>query len=206
VSPPPAGPADPAGRADLADRAALRRALRARRAALPPARRAAAAALQLQALARSPLLLPGRWIALYEASGSEAPTAALLALARRRGCHVCLPRITDRRLARMQLVHWTGGALQRGPFGIRAPQGGAVVPAQRLALVIVPLLGFDARGTRIGSGAGFYDRLLAFRIARRGPPLVIGLAFEAQRRAGLPRARHDVPLDGVLTEHGLHLF
>ncbi len=192
--------------ADRADRAALRRTLRARRAALPPARRAQAAALHWQALARSTLLRPGRWIALYVASGSEAPTDALLALARSRGCRICLPRITDRGRARMQFVHWRGGALRPGPFGIRAPRGGAVVPAQRIDLVLLPLLGFDARGTRLGSGAGFYDRLLAFRMHRRGPPLLVGLAFEAQRSAGLPRARHDVPLDGVLTEHGLHFF
>ena len=191
---------------DPTDRDALRRTLRARRAALPPAERRSAAARQLLALARSTLLRPGSWIALYVATGSEAPTAELLALAQRRGCHVCLPRITDARGARMQFVHWRGGALQPGPFGIRAPRGGAVVPAQRMALVLVPLLGFDARGTRLGSGAGYYDRLLAFRTGRRGPPHVVGLAFEAQRSARLPRARHDVPLDGVLTEHGLHLF
>jgi len=187
------------------DRAALRRTLRGRRAALPPAHRRSAAARQLQALARSPLLRPGSWVALYASAGSEAPTAALLALALRRGCRVCLPRITDRARARMQFVRWRGAPLVPGPFGIHAPHGDSVVPAQRLALVIVPLLGFDARGTRLGSGAGYYDRLLAFRIGRRGPPLLVGLAFEAQRCAGLPRAGHDVPLDGVLTEHGLHL-
>jgi len=196
MAPPPPSP----------ERAALRRTLRARRAALTPSQRRSAAARQLQALGRSPLLRPGSWIALYAATASEAPTAALLALARRRGCHVCLPRITDARDARMQFVHWRGGPLPPGPFAIGTPSGASVVPAQRLALVVVPLLGFDARGTRLGSGAGYYDRLLAFRIGRRGHPLVVGLAFEAQRCAGLPRAGHDVPLDGVLTEHGLRFF
>jgi 5-formyltetrahydrofolate cyclo-ligase len=186
------------------DRSRLRRQLRHLRAALPRAARRAAAASQLRALARGPLLRPGSWVALYVATGSEAPTAALLALAQRRGCRICLPRITDLRAARMQLVHWRGSPLAPGPLRIRAPSGGTVVPAQRLALVIVPLLGFDAHGTRLGSGAGFYDRLLAFRIGRRGPTRVVGLAFELQRRAWLPRARHDVPLDGVLTEHGFH--
>jgi 5-formyltetrahydrofolate cyclo-ligase len=189
-----------------ADRTRLRRQLRARRAALAPAERRSAAARQLQALARSPLLRAGRWIALYVATGSEAPTAALLSLARRRGCRICLPRITDPGTSRMQFVHWRGGSLAPGRLRIRAPRGGTVVPAPRLALVIVPLLGFDSHGTRLGSGAGYYDRLLAFRTARRGLPHVVGLAFEAQRCARLPCARHDVPLDGVLTEHGLHLF
>ena len=188
------------------DRASLRRLLRERRIALTPAQRHSAAARQLAALARGPWLRPGAWIALYMSCGSEAPTAGLLALALRRGCHVCLPRITDPSRSRMLFFHWRGGALLRARHGIRAPRGGGVVPAQRLGLVLVPLLGFDARGTRLGSGGGYYDRLLAFRIGRRGPPTIVGLAFEAQRCAGLPRDRHDVPLDALLTERGLHPF
>jgi 5-formyltetrahydrofolate cyclo-ligase len=195
VRQPPAPPRD-----------ALRRQLRARRRALPPAARAAAIRALLAALARSPLLRPGREVALYMATGSELPTGALLRLALARGCRVSLPRIVDPAAARMQFVRWQGGALRTGCFGLREPRGGRIVPPRRLQLVLLPLTGFDGNGMRIGSGAGYYDRAFAFRIARRGMPLLVGVAFEAQRATLPPPAAHDVPLDMILTERGLHAF
>lgn len=185
---------------------ALRRQLRARRRALPAAARAAAMRAILAALARSPLLRPGREVALYMATGSELPTGALLRLARARGCRVSLPRVVDLAAARMQFVRWHGGALRTGRYGLREPRGGRIVPPRRLQVVLLPLAGFDGNGSRIGSGAGYYDRAFAFRIARRGMPLLVGVAFEAQRAALPPRATHDVPLDMILTERGLHAF
>jgi 5-formyltetrahydrofolate cyclo-ligase len=184
----------------------LRRELRARRAALPPAARAAAMRRILAALARSPWLSPGREVAFYMAAGGELPTAALLHLALRRGCRVSLPRIVDYPAARMQLLRWRGGPLARNRFGIREPRGHEVVPPQRLELVLLPLVGFDENGSRLGSGAGYYDRAFAFRIGRQPPPVLMGIAFEAQRCAPLARARHDVPLDAIVTEAGLRHF
>lgn len=184
----------------------LRRSLRARRAALPPATRAAAAQRILATLARSPWLRPGREIALYIAIGSEAPTAAVLRLALARGCRISLPRIVDPAARRMQLVRWRGAALLCNRHGIAEPRGSAVVPPQRLALALLPLVGFDASGTRLGSGAGYYDRLFAWRSGRGGPPLLVGIGFEVQRCPSLARAAHDVPLDAIVTEAGLQTF
>jgi 5-formyltetrahydrofolate cyclo-ligase len=86
-------------------------------------------------------------------------------------------------------------------------------PAQRrragqLDLILMPLVGFDEHGNRLGMGGGFYDRSLAFRRTRRHwrKPLLIGVAFELQRCPPLPTAAWDVPLDGIVTEHGLRLF
>jgi 5-formyltetrahydrofolate cyclo-ligase len=184
----------------------LRRALRARRAALPAAARAAAARRILASLAASPLLRPGREVALYMATGGEVPTDAVLRLALARGCRISLPRISDYGAHRMQFIRWRGGALRNNHYGIAEPRGGTVVPAQRLQRVLLPLTGFDGNGSRIGSGAGYYDRAFAFRLGRRGPPLLVGLGFEAQRTPLLQRAAHDVPLDMIVTERGLHAF
>ena len=65
-----------------------------------------------------------------------------------------------------------------------------------LDLVLVPLVGFDARGHRLGMGAGLYDRHFAFLRHRRAwrRPRLLGLAFEAQKVARLAEAAHDVPL------------
>ena len=77
-----------------------------------------------------------------------------------------------------------------------------IVPAISLDLVLVPLVAFDRRGTRLGMGAGYYDRFFG-SIARALRPRIVGVAHEVQRSAAdLPAAAWDVPLDGVLTERG----
>ncbi len=66
--------------------------------------------------------------------------------------------------------------------------------------MLVPGLAFDARGGRLGYGAGFYDGLLASGVPDNAP-LVAG-AFEAQMVPEVPRDDHDVPVDLVITESG----
>ena len=85
---------------------------------------------------------------------------------------------------------------------IEPPAHGAIAPAT-LDVVLLPLSAFDAAGTRLGAGAGYYDRLLAFRHGRQGAPLLVGLAFDCQRSEAIPAEAHDVPLDAVITERGL---
>jgi len=70
----------------------------------------------------------------------------------------------------------------------------------------MPLLAFDDRGTRLGSGAGFYDRCLRHLHAERHwrRPKLIGLGYEFQRVTCVRAQRWDIPLDGVITEQCLH--
>ena len=76
------------------------------------------------------------------------------------------------------------------------------VKAWRLDLVLVPLVGFDPQGNRLGMGGGFYDRTFAYRGRRKhtSRPCLIGLAHECQRVEHLPCAGWDIPLDGVITD------
>jgi 5-formyltetrahydrofolate cyclo-ligase len=78
------------------------------------------------------------------------------------------------------------------------------VSAARLDLVFAPLIAFDERGARLGTGAGFYDRALRrLRAGRRWRrPRIVGVAYSFQRTSGLEPAPWDVPLDAVLTEQG----
>jgi 5,10-methenyltetrahydrofolate synthetase len=68
-------------------------------------------------------------------------------------------------------------------------------------LLLVPCVGFDSDGYRLGYGGGYYDRTLAAwpGVAK---PVTIGVAYEACR-ASLPREVHDIPLDAVVTDAGL---
>jgi 5-formyltetrahydrofolate cyclo-ligase len=192
---------------DLAkSRRALRRTLRKRREAMPRAARAAAERLILASLAHSPWLRPGTAVALYVSRGSEVDTEPLRSLARRRGCRVYLPRIMDFAARRMALLPELGRPLQLNRYRLAEPLGGAPITPQALAVVLMPLVGIDDIGNRLGNGAGYYDRFLACRHGTRGAPLLVGVAFECQRCARLEAAAHDVPLDALITERGIQYF
>jgi 5-formyltetrahydrofolate cyclo-ligase len=119
---------------------------------------------------------------------------------------VYLPRITDYVRHRMLLVRDSGARRVLNRYRIAEPRGGARLAAAAFAVILMPLVGFDAAGNRLGNGAGYYDRFVASRSGRYGRPLLIGIAFECQRLDALPAAVHDVPLDAVITEKGLHYF
>lgn len=187
-------------------RPALRRELWAQRAAQPRAARTAAERLIRAHLARAPWLRPGVSVGLYVSRDSEVSTVPLRELARERGCRVYLPRITDFVAHRMLLVPDPGTALCLNRYRIGEPRGGAHIQLQALDVVLAPLVGFDAAGNRLGNGAGYYDRFLAPRLGRCGSPVLIGIAFECQRLPALAPRAHDVPLDAVITECGLHYF
>ncbi len=74
-------------------------------------------------------------------------------------------------------------------------------PFVRPTLLLVPLLGFDKRGFRLGQGGGYYDRTLA-DLRADGPILAIGLAYAAQQIDKLPTEKHDQKLDAIVTEEG----
>jgi 5-formyltetrahydrofolate cyclo-ligase len=189
----------------LADRDAMRRAMRRRRRTLSVAARAAAARSFARIAAESHLLHPGKRIAAYLAYGSEADAGRIIALAQRRQCRLYLPAVISPRRSIMRFVRYTSPArLQRNPFGILEPRHGphdAIAPLQ-LDVIFVPLLAFDERGWRLGSGAGFYDRSLSHLHAERHwrRPKLIGIAYEFQRTTQLQPQRWDIPLDGVITE------
>ena len=88
-------------------------------------------------------------------------------------------------------------------YGIPEPSAGCTVSARAMAVVFVPVLGFDRNGTRLGSGAGFYDRLFSFRHYGGPPPLLVGLAYACQELPYIARSKHDVALDLVVTERAI---
>jgi 5-formyltetrahydrofolate cyclo-ligase len=95
-------------------------------------------------------------------------------------------------------------------YGLSEPraQRGERIDPRRLDLVLLPLVGFDGSGTRLGMGGGYYDRTFAgvrSAAATRRPHLV-GVAFELQRLAALERAPWDVPIDAVVTDRASYRF
>jgi 5-formyltetrahydrofolate cyclo-ligase len=190
-----------------ADVRAMRRRLRELRLALDPATRAAAERSIRAMLARLGVFRRGAHVALYLPMRGEVDLRPCLELARARGTRVYVPRIVNRRRRRMLFAPWTEGAARRcNAFGILEPRSAAGArPALALDVVVLPLVGFDPRGHRLGMGAGYYDRALRRRLAgsawRR--PRLVGVAYACQQLAEIPASPWDVPLDLVVTERGV---
>lgn len=92
--------------------------------------------------------------------------------------------------------------LVEGPFGTKEPTGGITVPG----VILAPLLAFDKTGTRLGYGGGYYDRTIK-KLKERNPDLpVIGIAYENQKLASIPRESYDQSLDMVVTEKITYRF
>jgi 5-formyltetrahydrofolate cyclo-ligase len=82
-----------------------------------------------------------------------------------------------------------------GQFGIREPRANCVeIPLNRLDLVLVPGVGFDLQGRRLGRGRGFYDRMLA-----DVDGIKCGIAFDEQVVNEVPAGPQDVRLNIILT-------
>jgi len=188
----------------VAARKKLRAALRVRRRQLPPAERAALSQLVARNVDRWLRLRPGWRIAAYAALPEELDSRPLLDLAAHRGCRIYLPRIDRQALGRGMQFIAMNPRQRANRLGIAEPEGSLAIGARWLDVVFLPLVGFDARGLRLGSGGGYYDRAFAFRRWRTAwhAPRLIGLAYSFQQVDALVRAAHDVLMDAVITEKG----
>ncbi len=186
-------------------KAILRKRLRAARRALGADEHAARSLLAARAATRSRRFAAGRRVAVYLPFDRETDTADLIRAARRRGVRLYVPVIVDRRHARIRFYPLVGGT-RRGTFGIAVPaRKGRALPARWLDLVLVPLVGVDAAGRRLGMGGGFYDRAFEFRRLRAcwpGPQL-IGYCFDCQRTDARFADHWDLRVDALATESGL---
>jgi 5-formyltetrahydrofolate cyclo-ligase len=188
----------------MVTKSSLRKDLLAARRAVTRAAREHAAFAVARLISQTRWLAPGKRIGLYASMPQELGTAPLIALARARGCEIFLPRITSMRARRMEFVPF-GARGRYHRFGMHEPWSTQYMPARFLDTIFVPAVGLDRRGARLGHGAGFYDRALAFRHLRthwRGPRLV-GLAYSFQVVPHIPASPTDVSMDVIVTDRGI---
>ena len=174
----------------------LRRAAMARRDALPPVERMAAA----QAIAKRGLpveIMPGVIVSGFSPLKSEISPLPLLRRLADAGACLALPTVAGRGQPLIMRAWSFGAPLVSGVWGIREPPGDA--PELFPDILIVPLLAFDRCGHRIGYGAGYYDMTIS-RLRAMKPVTAIGIAFAAQEIAAVPATPRDARLDLVLTE------
>lgn len=178
-------------------RHALRAAGRDARAALTPEARRQATTAVVEQLAALPELAAARRVLLTSAVGDELDLAGLHPLLRARGTVVCLPVTRGPDL--LVAEHPADGVLLPGWQGVAEP--GGPTTTETLDVVVAPALAVDRTGARLGYGGGHFDRFLA------GPgrgAVVVGAVFACQLVDELPSEPHDVPLDVIVTETGVH--
>lgn len=177
----------------------LRSLVSARLAALGAGERSRRGALAVQRLLDSPLFAAARTVVAYHSADPEVDTSALLARTLTAGKRLGLPR-TERAGQAMQFHAVTDLAndLEVRHFKFLEPRAGLpVIPAGEIDLVILPGLAFDARGNRLGRGAGFYDRFLAHPNLKAAS---VALAFDCQIVDAVPTLPHDCPVGMIFTE------
>jgi len=109
----------------------------------------------------------------------------------------CALPVVVKKAAPLLFRRWTPDvALVKGPHHTQHPP--ETEPSVMPSVILVPLVGFDQKGGRLGYGGGYYDRTIAAARAA-GQCLTIGLAFDEQEWGALPLEETDQKLDWILT-------
>jgi 5-formyltetrahydrofolate cyclo-ligase len=186
----------------------LRKTLRTKRAAIDANTRQAAALSSMKQLADSAIFQNAQHIACYLAQGSEFDLQPIISLIwqTQKKCYLPVLTASDEKSLHF-IAYESDDHLQTNCYGIAEPvfSPAKEIQAKALDLVLVPLIGFDLTGHRLGSGSGYYDRTFSFLLNKLRPkqPSFIGVGYQAQQLDGIPSDAWDVPLDGVLTEQSL---
>lgn len=192
------------------DKNLLRKRLRsARRALTAEAQSQAAEALLLRLLELNIFSRSTR-IALYLPNDGEIDPSHMIKWCQQNDRHSYLPivRQVDGRNSLMFAEVKLDSRLEPNRFGILEPEvdKSLWLEARDLDIVLLPLVGFDRAGNRIGMGGGFYDTTFEFLKHEKAKqkPLLIGLAHEIQKVERIEAESWDVPLTMVVTNQSIY--
>jgi 5-formyltetrahydrofolate cyclo-ligase len=191
---------NPTGNAAKEAKKALRKSLLEARlqAAREPSNQAALSRRLVDALQRYRPACVGFFWPLLGEFDARATIAQWLIMAPLR--EASLPVIKERGTP-LEFHAWTPDTpMKTGHHKIEEPTSGRVVVPD---LLLIPCVGFDADGYRLGYGGGYYDRTLAAWPSVK-KPVTVGVAYEACRTDALQREAHDIPLDVIVTEAGVY--
>ena len=117
---------------------------------------------------------------------------------REQGSVAVLPEVTDSAAPLQFRQWWPGVAMRAGVYDIPVPVGTEILTPD---IAIVPMVGFDACGYRLGYGGGYFDRTFALCERR---VVAIGMSYELLRIETIQPEAHDIPMDFVVTEAGVY--
>lgn len=179
--------------------------LRERRQSLAPSLRTAAEQRIISELNNCTTLNAAKTVAAFVSINGEVNLQLWLQSAAQ-SQRIALPVIDPCSESRQMAFHEyrAGDALAPNRVGIPEPAPDTpTCKSKQIDVMLLPLVGFDTSGTRLGMGAGYYDRYLG---AAKNKPYLLGVAFACQQVDHLVRKEWDIPLDAVVTEDGLIEF
>ena len=142
-------------------------------------------------------------IAAFWPFDGEPNLLPTLESADQQGTRIALP-VIKQSLSDPSLIFrlWSGATvMKKSRFGIPEPCGSPEIPLFNIDLLLMPLVGWDESGSRLGMGAGFYDRALA-PLSQSDTPIRAGVAYQLQKVPGVPDEAWDIRLHMLLSETG----
>lgn len=176
----------------------IRQQMREKKVALQPAERLEKSKMICRYVLD--LLRNRETVLVYAAKELEANTTPLIASLLARNTPVVVPIIVKEDVSLRLSYIRDLSVLVPSTFGVPEPIGNEI-PADSVDIgtIILPMLGFDRKGGRLGYGAGYYDRFLA-----KNPQIrKIGIAFSCQEAERVPVDENDVPMNYIITEEGI---
>lgn len=198
---------------NLQDRQALRKALRKKRNALTPAQQEMAARAVCDNLQTLPDILHASAIACYLPNDGEVDLTPFINQCWK--SHTASKTITTLPVLHpvckghlLFLRYSENTLMQQNKYGIKEPTLACcdVIPTFAHDIILMPLVGFDNRGNRLGMGGGYYDRSLSTIHSKKIKPKLIGIAHDCQQVNSLPIQSWDVPLDAIVTPSQALIF
>jgi len=133
-------------------------------------------------------------VALYHAYAQEVNLLKIL-------CHdklFSLPTIQNNNLMTFNQVSKLS-ELVINKYGISEPVNGRIINASTIDLCLMPLVGFNRNGDRLGMGGGYYDRYFELNKFNKKPTILAGIAYDFQENDTIPSNQWDIPLDIIFT-------
>lgn len=179
----------------------LRSTLKATLAAVTPQSRALASEQLCTQIIALDLYQSAATILCYAALPTEISIDPLITHALKNDKAVCIPAINwDTKAMRPVQIRSLDNDLQIGRYGLRSPISECKpVPDAQISLALIPGLGFDPSGQRLGRGAGFYDRWIEQRLQCDDPIALVGVCFDEQLVERIPTDPHDQIMHQIVT-------
>jgi 5-formyltetrahydrofolate cyclo-ligase len=155
-----------------------------------------------------PLFLASQNIACYFAQDNEFDCGPMMEAvwAAKKNCY--LPVLAEENHEGLQFaLYQPEDTLCLNRYKILEPENKMFLPKEKLDLVLLPIVGFDLQGSRLGMGGGYYDRTFAFLYEKAlQKPCLMGVAYECQYVEEIPLEPFDIPMGAVLTESRIYTF